>query len=54
LDETGRMDFDQMENNQRKIKGTFNHKARQRDFKKGGLFLMWEKKRGETLDASEV
>jgi hypothetical protein len=45
LDETKRMTFDQMEKNQRKIKGTFDHKERQRHFKKGYLVLMWDKRR---------
>jgi len=45
LDETKRMDFNQMVKNQRKIKGTFDRKARQRDFKKGSLVLMWDKRR---------
>jgi hypothetical protein len=39
LDETRRMAFDQMEKNQEKVKGTFDRKARKRDFKKGDQVL---------------
>jgi hypothetical protein len=39
------MAFDQMEKNQEKIKGTFDRKARKRDFKKGDQVLMWDKRR---------
>jgi hypothetical protein len=39
------MAFDKMERNQEKIKGTFDHKARKRDFKKGDQVLMWDKRR---------
>jgi hypothetical protein len=42
LEETRRMAFDQMEENQDKVKGTFNHKAKSRDFQKGDLVLMWD------------
>jgi hypothetical protein len=34
--------------NQRKIKGTIDLRARQRDFKKGYLVLMWVKRREKT------
>jgi hypothetical protein len=39
------MAFDQMTKNQEKVKGTFDRKARQRDFKKGDQVLMWDKRR---------
>jgi hypothetical protein len=39
------MVFDQMEKNEEKIKGMFDLKARQRDFKKGDQVLMWDKRR---------
>jgi hypothetical protein len=39
------MAFDKMENNQKKKNGTFDHKARQRDFNKGDQDLMWDKRR---------
>jgi hypothetical protein len=39
------MDFDQMEKNQERVKGTFDQKARQRDFKVGDQVLMWDKRR---------
>ena len=39
------MAFDQMEKNQEKVKGTFDRKARQRDFKEGDQVLMWDKRR---------
>jgi hypothetical protein len=45
LHATQRMAFDKMENNQEKIKGTFNCKAGKRDFKKGDQVLMWDKRR---------
>jgi hypothetical protein len=45
LDETRRIDFDQMTNNQERVKGNFDHKARQRYFKKGDHVLMWDKRR---------
>jgi len=45
LDESRRIDFDQMDRNRDKIKGTFDHKARQRDFKEGYFVLMWDKRR---------
>jgi hypothetical protein len=45
LDETRRMAFNQMEKNQEKVKGTFDRKVRQRNFKKGDQVLMWDKRR---------
>jgi hypothetical protein len=45
LDETQIMAFDQMEKNQEKIKGTFDHKEIKRDLKKGDQVLMWDKRR---------
>jgi hypothetical protein len=39
------MAFDQMERNQEKVKGTFDRKARQRDFKEGDQVLLWDKRR---------
>jgi hypothetical protein len=45
LDETRRMDFDQMEKNQEKVKGNFDRRARKRYFKKGEYVLMWDKRR---------
>jgi hypothetical protein len=37
------MAFYQMRRNQEKVKGTFNRKERQRDFKKGDQVLLWDK-----------
>jgi hypothetical protein len=45
LDESRRKDLDQMARNQDKIKGTFDHKARQRNFEDGDLLLMWGKRK---------
>jgi hypothetical protein len=40
LDETQRMAFDQMTKNQERVKGTFDQKARKRDFKEADQVLM--------------
>jgi hypothetical protein len=45
LDESRRNAFDQMVRNQDKIKGTFDHKARQRYLEEGDLVLMWDKRK---------
>jgi hypothetical protein len=45
LDETRRMDLDQIGNNWNKIKGTFDRKTRPRDLKEGDLVLMRDKRR---------
>jgi transposase InsO family protein len=45
LDETRRSAFGQMERNQEKIKNTFDHKAKERNFTKGDLVLLWDKRR---------
>jgi hypothetical protein len=39
------MDLDQMARNQEKIKGTFDGKERQREFKEGDQVLLWDKRR---------
>ena len=45
LDETRRSAFGQMERNQEKINNTFDHKTKERNFTKGDLVLLWDKKR---------
>jgi transposase InsO family protein len=45
LDETRRSAFGQMERNQEKIKNTFDHKAKERNFIEGDLVLLWDKRR---------
>jgi hypothetical protein len=45
LDESRRGALDQMACNQEKIKGTFDHKARQRIFKEGDQVLVWDKRK---------
>jgi hypothetical protein len=34
-----------MERNQEKIKNTFDHKTKERDFVEGDLVLLWDKRR---------
>jgi hypothetical protein len=34
-----------MEKNQEKIKSTFNHKEKERDFAEGDLVMLWDKRR---------
>jgi hypothetical protein len=45
LDESRRNALDQMARNQEKIKGIFDHKARQRSFKEGDHVLVWDKRK---------
>jgi hypothetical protein len=45
LDESKRSALDQMAKSQEKIKETFNHGARQRNFKEGYHVLMWDKRK---------
>jgi hypothetical protein len=45
LDETRRSAFGQMERNQEKIKNTVHHKAKERNFTKGDLVVLWDKRR---------
>jgi hypothetical protein len=42
LDETGRNALGQMERNQEKIKNTFDHKDKERNFVEGDLVLLWD------------
>jgi len=35
----------QMAKGQEKVKNTFDHKAKERDFKEGDLVLLWDKRR---------
>jgi hypothetical protein len=45
LDESRRIALSQMERNQEKIKNTFDHKTKERDFAEGDLVLLWDKRR---------
>jgi hypothetical protein len=45
LDESRRTALDQMACKQENIKGPFDHKARERDFKEGDLVLLWDKRK---------
>jgi hypothetical protein len=45
LDEARRSAFGQMERNQEKIKNTFDHKTKERNFTEGDLVLLWDKRR---------
>jgi hypothetical protein len=45
LDESRRVALSQMGINQEKVKNTFNHKAKERDFTEGDLVLLWDKRR---------
>jgi hypothetical protein len=45
LDESRRVALNQMTQNQEKVKGTFDHKARDRIFKEGDLVLLWDKRK---------
>jgi hypothetical protein len=45
LDETIRNALGQMERNQEKIKNTFDHKAKERNFVEGDLVLLWDKRK---------
>jgi hypothetical protein len=45
LDETRRSALGQMTRNQEKIKNTFDHKAKERNFTKGDLVLLWDKRK---------
>jgi hypothetical protein len=42
LDESRRNALSQMGRNKEKIKNTFDHKAKERDFAKGDLVLLWD------------
>jgi hypothetical protein len=53
LDESRRNALDQMENNQDKIKGTFDHKERQRNFEDNDLVLLWDKRKEKSQNAQE-
>jgi hypothetical protein len=45
LDETRRSALGQMTRNQENIKNTFDHKAKERNFTKGDLILLWDKRK---------
>jgi hypothetical protein len=45
LDESRRVALSQMEKCQEKVKNTFDHKEKERDFKEGDLVLLWDKRR---------
>jgi hypothetical protein len=45
LDETRRSALGQMKRNQENIKNIFDHKAKERNFTKGDLMLLWDKRR---------
>jgi hypothetical protein len=45
LDESRRIALSQMARNQEKIKNTFDHKTKERDFAEGDLVLLWDKRR---------
>ena len=45
LDESRRNTLSQMGRNQEKIKNTFDHKAKERNFTKGDLVLLWDKRK---------
>jgi transposase InsO family protein len=45
LDEIRRNALGQMERNQEKIKNTFDHKAKERNFVEGDLVLLWDKRK---------
>ena len=45
LDESRRVSLSQMARNQEEVKNTFDHKAKERDFTKGELVLLWDKRR---------
>jgi hypothetical protein len=45
LDETQRSALGQMTRNQEKIKNTFDHKSKERNFIKGDLVLLWDKRK---------
>jgi transposase InsO family protein len=45
LDESRRTALSQIARNQEKIKNTFDHNAKERDFAKGDLVLLWDKRR---------
>jgi hypothetical protein len=45
LDVSRRNDLDHVENNQENIKGTFDHKARERNFEDADLVLVWDERK---------
>jgi hypothetical protein len=45
IDKSRRNSLDQIEKNQKNIKGMFDHKERQRNFEDGDLVLMWDKRK---------
>jgi hypothetical protein len=45
LDESRRVALSQMERNEKKVKNTFHHKAKERDFTEGDLVLLRDKRR---------
>ena len=44
LEESRRVALSKMERNQEKVKNTFDHKAKERDFMEGDLVLLWDKR----------
>jgi hypothetical protein len=45
LDESRRVALSQMAKSQEKVKNTFDHKEKEKDFKEGDLVLLWDKRR---------
>jgi flagellar hook assembly protein FlgD len=48
LDESKRVSLIQIENNQEKVKNTFDHKEKERGFIEGYLVLLWDKRRDKS------